>query len=121
MLDLLNSMTCTMLMVMLYPVAVVMHHAGYWPHRLALIFTAIVMGLQALAPVFGDFLPDPNSLQVVFNFVLAAIVLLSRREIMVIVRLTVGMPPEDSDVHPMRRVSDIPPEMLARVNGRGKP
>lgn len=123
MLDLVNAFACSVMMLLLYPIAIVMHHAGYWPHRLALIAIGLIMALQTVAPAYGDFLPDANVLQVVFNLVLAVVVVLSRREIMVIVRLTVGMPPEDPDStsHPMRRVSDIPAEMLSRVSGRGKP
>lgn len=117
MLDLVNALTCGMLMLLLYPVAIVMNHAGHWPQRLALIFASVVMGLQAVAPVF-EWLPSANSLQVVFNVVMAFGILVSRREIMMLVRLTVGAPPDErSACHPKRRMSDLSEEMMGRANG----
>ncbi len=118
MLELVNALTCGMLMLLLYPVAVVMNNAGHWPQRLALIFAAIVMGLQAVAPAFSSWLPSANPLQVVFNVVMAFGALVSRREIMMLVRLTVGAPPDAAAAcHPHRRASDLSEKMMSHVNG----
>lgn len=122
MLDLINSLVCACLMAMLAPVAIVFNHSGHWPQRFALAFSAVIMGLQVVAPVFGDFLPDANGLQVTFNLVLAAVVLFSRREIMAVVRITVGAPPSHAPRHPLRRATDAPEEALQHVRGgRGTP
>ncbi len=120
MLDVVNALCCVLLMALLSPVAVAMHHTGYKTQRMAFIAVTVILTLEVVAPVFDTWLPAANLLQTIFNVTAMAIALLARREIMAVVRLSIGKPPYEVKTHPLRRVQDMPAEFLDQIHGRGK-
>lgn len=118
MVEVLNAVVCLLLMFLLAPVSVVMRNDGYWPQRAAFTAVAFILALQVAGPIFDDWLPAASGLQAAFNVVLLMVVINARREIMAMVRMTLGRHPMDSGER--RRAADISSEMLHRVHGRGK-
>jgi hypothetical protein len=121
MLETLNATVCVILMVLLAPVAITMNHAGHWPQRLAFIVVALIFSLQVVQPLFTEWLAAPTWLQTAFNVVVMLVVLSARREIMAVVRLSVGKRPPEMEGHPLRRADDMPADFLSQVHGRGNP
>lgn len=118
MLDALNAVICLVLMCLLAPVSIAMRSDGHWPERLAFVSVCVMLGLQVLGPMFNDWIPEANGLQLAFNFVLLLVIISARHEIMAVVKLTVGRAPQDTGER--RRAQDLPPEFMAHVHGRGK-
>lgn len=118
MLDLINSLACLVLLVLMAPVAKTMHHSHYWGQRIAFTIFVVVLGLQVAGPIY-DWLPEANYLQTLFNLIAVAVVISARTEIMKFVRLTIGTAVVAG--HPTRRATDIEDSgQLAGVRGRGR-
>lgn len=118
MLDWINALACFVLMLLTAPIAVVMRNDGNWPHRLTLAFVLVLFGLQAVQPISSEWISEPTRIQMLFNVVLLCVVISARSELMALVRLTVGKPPEAAQ-NKHRRVSDITAAQMAQVHGKG--
>ncbi len=116
MLETLNTIACAALLVLTFPVAVAMNNSGHWPQRVTLGMVVVMLGLQVVSP-FYEWLPPPNAIQAIFNVLLSLVVFSARAEIMALVRVTVGKPPEVT--HQLRRAQDISEAQLSRAHGKG--
>lgn len=117
MLEFMNAAACAVLLFLTFPVAVAMHHSGYWPQRLAFVAVVVLLGLQVVAPVYS-WLPEPNWMQAVFNLILLSVVICARSQIMALVRITVGEAASKS-THSLRRAEDLSMAQYSRVHGKG--
>ncbi len=114
MLDALNCMACGVLLFLTFPVAAAMNHSGYWAQRITLWFVVIILGAEVIAP-FSEIVPNATWTQAVFNLLLMLVVLSARRQIMALVRATVG-----EEAFAATQPAEIRESLLHHVHGRGK-
>lgn len=119
MLEWVNAAACFVLICLTVPIARVMNPDGHWPQRLTLLFVLVLLALQVVQPVSRDWVADPSRIQMLFNVVLMVIVLSARREIMALVRLSVGKPADETP-HVYRRASDITAAQMSQIQGGKK-
>lgn len=120
-LDYLNAIACTVLLVYCFPVAVMMQATHRWGMWLMFVVAVFCLAVQAVDP-FSVWIPSVGWPAVVLNLIMAVGLTIWRKEAWLFMRCRLG-PPEApvhplrraTDAHPLRRVSDMPVRGLSHV------